>query len=71
MTGASSPWLTAKQAAAYCQTGPRVIYRAAASGQLRAARVGGRRDLRLREDWLDTWLEQTASPADSRAESLR
>ncbi len=54
-----SPWLTVAEASAYCQLCPRVIYTAARSGKLRHARVGGRREIRLRREWLDAWLEGT------------
>lgn len=57
-----APWLTVRDAAAYCQCGPRLIYRAVNDGKLRAARIGGRRDLRLRAAWCDQWLEASAMP---------
>lgn len=33
-----------------------MIYREVEAGRLRAVRVGGRRELRLTADWIDTWL---------------
>ncbi len=54
-------WLTAREAAERARTSTKLIYRAVAAGQLRAARVGGRRDLRFRAQWIDEWLESTAS----------
>ncbi len=56
----ASPWLTVDQAAARAQLGTKAIYRAVRSGRLRAARVGGRRQLRFRSEWIDAWLEATA-----------
>ena len=53
-------WLTVKQAAARAQVGPRTIYHEVKAGRLRAARIGGRRELRFREAYVDAWLEQTA-----------
>lgn len=46
-------WLTAAQAATYLQTGVKVVYRAAARGHLRVARIGGRRDIRTKVEWLN------------------
>jgi excisionase family DNA binding protein len=51
-----SPWLTVREAAQRARCGPRVIYREVQAGRLRAARVGGRRELRLLADWIDDWL---------------
>ena len=52
-----TPWLIPKQAAARAQVGIKTIYREVAAGRLKAARVGGRRELRLRAEWIDEWLE--------------
>ncbi|MEQ1761101.1 MAG: helix-turn-helix domain-containing protein [Vicinamibacterales bacterium] len=49
-------WLTVKQAAARMQVGPRLVYRSVASGRLRAARIGNRRDLRFLPEWVDAFL---------------
>jgi excisionase family DNA binding protein len=51
-----------EQAAARAQTGTKTIYREVKAGRLRAARVGGRRELRLRDEWIDMWLEKCATP---------
>jgi hypothetical protein len=40
----------------------KLIYREIAAGRLRAARVGGRRDLRLLVAWLDEWLTTSSTP---------
>jgi excisionase family DNA binding protein len=53
---ATSPWLTVHQAAGRAQVGTKTIYREVAAGRLRAARVGGRRELRLLSEWIDEWL---------------
>jgi len=57
-----TPWRTVKQAAKRAQTGERLIYREVKAGRLKAARVGGRRELRFRDEWIDAWLEATATP---------
>jgi excisionase family DNA binding protein len=57
-----SPWMTAEQAAKYLQTGVKVVYRAAARGDLRVVRIGGRRDIRTKVEWLDLFVELSASP---------
>ncbi len=51
-----SPWLTVKEAAARARCGTKLIYREVTAERLQAARVGGRRELRLRADWIDDWL---------------
>lgn len=60
-----SPWLTIDDAAARAKCGTKTLRREAAAGRLRAVRVGGRRSLRLRAEWIDAWLESTelANPA--------
>ena len=49
-------WLKVCEAADRARCGPKTIYRAVQSGELRAARIGGRRELRFLEAWVDTWL---------------
>ena len=54
--GAPSPWLTVREAAARARCGVKLIYREVTGKRLQAARVGGRRELRFRADWIDDWL---------------
>ena|SRR5579862_976509 len=54
-----SPWLKVSEAAKRAQCGTRVLYEAVRKGRLRAVRVNERRDLRLRAEWVDAWLEGT------------
>jgi excisionase family DNA binding protein len=62
-TASPSPcWLTAKEAAARAQIGIKIIRRAIQRGELKAARVGLRRDARLRAEWIDQWLESLTEP---------
>lgn len=57
-----SPWLTAEQAAQRLQVSKKTIYKEVAAGRLRAAIVGGRRNLRFRASWLDDFLDACAKP---------
>lgn len=59
-------WKTVKQAADRVQVGPKLIYREIAAGRLRAARVGGRREYRTTDAWIDDWLEASAAPVEMR-----
>jgi excisionase family DNA binding protein len=58
-------WLTVREAADRARCGPKTIYRAVKSRQLRAARIGGRRELRFLATWIDSWLigEENAGEA--------
>lgn len=58
----SSPWLTVSQAADRARCGPKLIYREVRAGRLRAARIGGRRELRLLAEWVDHWLLESTTP---------
>ncbi len=59
-----SPWLTPREAASRARVGTKVIYREVKAGRLRAARIGGRRDLRILEQWVDDWLVASAAPVE-------
>jgi excisionase family DNA binding protein len=67
----TKPWLTVADGAAHAGLSRDTIYTACERGELRHVRVGGRRTIRLRVDWIDEWLErhvqgnirgQTAAP---------
>ena len=49
-------WLKVREAADRARCGPKTIYRAVRSGHLQAARIGGRRELRFLDGWIDRWL---------------
>ena len=49
-------WLTAHEGAERARCGTKTIYREVKAGRLRAARVGGRRELRFLDLWIDEWL---------------
>ena len=61
-----SPWLTADEAAGYLRTSAKTVYRLAKQGYLRHAKIGGRRELRFRADWLDEHLLATSEPVEVR-----
>src|SRR5262245_44360734 len=58
---ALSPWLTVAEAADRARCGVKTIYREVRAGRLKAARVGGRRELRLLPEWIDIWLTTTTT----------
>lgn len=57
-------WLTVRQAASRAQCGTKAIYRAVNAGRLKAAAIGGRRELRFRAEWIDGWLEASSTPVE-------
>ena len=59
-----TPWLTVKEAAARARCGSKLIYREVRAGRLRAARVGGRRELRFLDSWIDEWLVRCSTVQD-------
>ena len=60
------PWLTLQQGAIRLQLHEATLRRAVKRGQLRAARVGGRKSIRLRASWLDAWLESSITPIEAK-----
>lgn len=63
----SSPWKTTVEASRRARCGLKLIYRAIARGDLRAARLGGRRGaIRIHETWIDAWIEGSARPIEVR-----
>jgi excisionase family DNA binding protein len=54
-------WLTVPDIAGALQSGTRPIYRAIDAGELRAARINERGDLRVSRVWLTEWLEKRAA----------
>lgn len=67
MADAQSPWLTIDEARQVAKVGARLLYREIKSGRLRAARIGGRRDIRVHVDWISEWLEASAQPREVQA----
>lgn len=54
-------WLTVQDAASYAAMSTDTIYTACERAELRHVKVGGRKAIRLRVEWIDAWLEQHAS----------
>lgn len=57
-----SPWMVMADAKIYAKRGRRLIAKAVKEGELRAARIGGRRELLFRREWIDEWIEAQAKP---------
>lgn len=52
-----SPWWRVADAAAYAKVHAAQIFRACSSRQLEHVRIGGRRTIVTRREWVDAWLE--------------
>jgi hypothetical protein len=55
-------WWDVSRAAQYAGCGTRLIYSEVRRGKLRAARLGGRRELRFLVEWIDAWLLASSTP---------
>ena len=51
-------WLNVAEGAEYSGVSRDTIYTACERGELRHARIGGRRAIRLKAEWIDAWLER-------------
>ena len=58
-------WLNVAEAAEHSGVSRDTIYTACERGELRHARIGGRRAIRLKPAWIDAWLEQHARGAEA------
>ena len=59
-----SPWLTAAEAASYVKRCRKTLVREIRAGRLRAAIIGGRRQILTRREWLDQWVMDQATPVE-------
>jgi excisionase family DNA binding protein len=57
-----APWWTVREAANHARCSTRTIYGEVRRGKLRAAKIGGRRQLRFRPSWVDEWIENSITP---------
>jgi excisionase family DNA binding protein len=63
---AITPWLNVNHAARRAQCSTATLRREIARGRLRCARIGGRKSIRIRPEWIDSWLEAGATPIEVR-----
>jgi excisionase family DNA binding protein len=63
-------WLTVADGAEYAGISRDTVYTACERRELRHVRIGGRRAIRLKREWIDTWLERHVQSAhDARTSS--
>ena len=62
-------WLNVAEAAEYAGVSRDTIYTACERREIRQARLGGRRAIRLRVEWIDAWLERHALDVRERPDS--
>ena len=58
-------WLTVAEGAEYSDVSRDTIYTACERGELSHARIGGRRSIRLKPQWIDAWLERHTRSAET------
>ena len=63
-------WLTLRRAAARAAVSEATIKREVSRGRIRFARVGGRRSLRFRAEWIDAWLDASVTPSEGASRSV-
>ena len=56
-------WFTVSEGAEYAGVSRDTIYTACERRELHHARIGGRRSIRLKAEWIDAWLERHARGA--------
>ena len=59
-------WLNVGEAAEYAGVSRDTIYTACERREINHARVGGRRAIRLKPEWIDAWLERHTRRAEDR-----
>ena len=57
-------WLTVAESAEYAGVSRDTIYTACERRELHHARIGGRRSIRVKAQWIDAWLERHARGAE-------
>jgi excisionase family DNA binding protein len=56
-------WLNVSEGAEYAGVCRDTIYTACERGELHHIRIGGRRAIRLKREWIDQWFERHARQA--------
>jgi excisionase family DNA binding protein len=64
-------WLNVAEGAEYAGVCRDLIYDACAARRMHHIRVGGRRALRLKREWIDAWLERHAVVAQDGPSPMR
>lgn len=59
---ADSPWKTLAEAGARVGHGQRFLRREWKSGRLRGAVIGGKKQVLTRDEWVDEWVIDHATP---------
>lgn len=62
--GPDGAWRTTREAAKRSRVGQKQVYAAIKRGQLRAARIGGRRQIVIHVTWIDSWLKAMVGPVE-------
>ncbi len=58
-------WFTVSEGAEHAGVSRDTIYTACERAELRHVRIGGRRSIRLKTEWIDAWLERYVRGASS------
>jgi len=69
VTNSPAAWLTVAKAAEYAAVSADTIYQACLRDELQHVRLGGRRHIRLKAEWVDAWLERHGSGGQQEDES--
>lgn len=56
-------WFTVAESAIYSGVSHDTIYTPCERRELKHARIGGRRSIRIKAEWIDAWLERHARGA--------
>lgn len=62
MDDPETPWMTSTEAGHYLHKHRKFVLREIRLGRLRAATIGGRREVLTRKEWCDDWVTDRARP---------